>query len=73
VDVAKTTVESPYYTTDQVSALTLVPVGTLRQWRHHGERGPRSVRIGGRVRYRKVDVEAWLREQERASAVGGSS
>jgi excisionase family DNA binding protein len=65
--------ESRYYTTEQLSALTEIPVGTLRQWRHHGERGPRSVRLGRGVRYLKSDVEAWLKAQERASAVGGGS
>lgn len=64
--------ESPYWTTQEVSDFTRVPVGTLRQWRH-ARRGPRSVTIGGRVRYRKADVQAWIAEQERASAAGGAS
>ncbi len=33
--------------------------GTLRYWRHV-HRGPRSLSVGGAVRYRASDVEAWL-------------
>ncbi len=33
--------------------------GTLRNWRMRGA-GPPFVRIGGLVRYRPADVEAWL-------------
>ncbi|KJE20375.1 transcriptional regulator, AlpA family [Frankia torreyi] len=49
-----------------VSAYLGVPVGTLERWRHHGV-GPRGFRIeGGRVRYRRSEVERWLSEQEAA-------
>ncbi|MBI1955064.1 MAG: helix-turn-helix domain-containing protein [Acidobacteria bacterium] len=36
-----------------------VSVGMVRRWRHQG-RGPRFLRIGGLVRYRLEDLEAWL-------------
>lgn len=36
-----------------------VPRNTLYQWRHHGV-GPRALRIGKYLRYRRSDVEAWL-------------
>ena len=39
-----------------------VPVATLYGWRHRGE-GPRGYRIGRHVRYRRVEVEDWLRAQ----------
>ena len=32
----------------------------LYGWRHRGE-GPQGYRIGRHVRYRRVEVEAWLR------------
>jgi predicted DNA-binding transcriptional regulator AlpA len=42
--------------------------GTLRYWRHV-HRGPRSLSVGGAVRYRRVDVEEWLeRGAKRGSA-----
>jgi excisionase family DNA binding protein len=36
-----------------------VPPATVYTWRHRGE-GPRSVKVGRHVRYRQVDVDAWL-------------
>lgn len=38
-----------------------VPVRTLGQWRYEG-RGPSYVKIGGAVRYRVSDVEAFEAE-----------
>lgn len=34
---------------------------TLRYWRHV-HRGPRSLSVGGTVRYRASDVEEWLEQ-----------
>ena len=39
-----------------------VPVATIYGWRHRGE-GPRGYRVGRHVRYRRVEVEDWLRAQ----------
>ena len=36
-----------------------VPVRTVYAWRHRGS-GPRGHKIGKHVRFRRVDVEAWL-------------
>lgn len=35
---------------------------TLAKWRCQG-RGPRFIKLGGRIRYRLSDVEAYLRER----------
>ena len=43
--------------------------GTLRYWRHT-HRGPQSFSVGGGVRYRPSDIEAWL---ERSAKQGGDS
>lgn len=37
---------------------------TLRYWRHV-HRGPRSLSVGGAVRYRWSDIERWLEDGER--------
>lgn len=58
-------------TTEDVSAECLIPVGTLRYYRACGA-GPVSFKLGGRVRYRRADVLAWVAEQEQASRRGGS-
>jgi excisionase family DNA binding protein len=46
----------------QVSAHLGVPLNTLYQWRSKGY-GPKGLRIGKYVRYRREDVEAWVTQQ----------
>lgn len=36
-----------------------VPLASVYRWRVTGT-GPRGIRIGKHVRYRRADVEAWL-------------
>jgi hypothetical protein len=74
--------EHDYLFVDEVSALTRIPVDTLRYWRmlrqqrlRRGEAigtdlGPPSLKMGGRVKYRKSDLDAWIREQEQAQPAG---
>jgi predicted DNA-binding transcriptional regulator AlpA len=47
-----------------VAAMTRLSVGTLRYWRHVGSGGPRSVKLGRRVLYRRNEVETWLKEAQ---------
>ena len=54
-------------TIEQVSAEYGFPVPTLYGWRHRGI-GPASVRLGARVRYRRIDIEAWIDERFAAEA-----
>ncbi|MGE2715139.1 helix-turn-helix transcriptional regulator [Mycolicibacterium litorale] len=56
-------------TTQEVSVELGIPVGTLRYYRSTSS-GPASFRLGGRVRYRRADVVAWVDEQERATRRG---
>lgn len=46
-------------TTAELAEILRAPVSTVRYWRHIGE-GPASFRLGRRVVYRRVDVDAWL-------------
>ncbi len=46
-------------TIDEVADYLSIPVGTLYQWRYKGT-GPRGLRVGRHVRYRRSEVEAWL-------------
>lgn len=48
---------------EDVADLTGVSVATLRWWRHQGDVGPRSAKLGRRVVYREADVLAWIDEQ----------
>jgi len=49
-----------------LSALLGVSRSTLQMWRY-ASRGPRYLKIGRLVRYRRVDVEAFLKGSERAT------
>jgi excisionase family DNA binding protein len=52
-------------TINEVADLLGVPVATIYRWRHVGD-GPPGYRIGRHVRFRRVDVEAWI--ESRADA-----
>jgi excisionase family DNA binding protein len=48
---------------DTEAALLLgVSVSTMRRWRLLGT-GPRAVKLGGNVRYRRADLEQWINAQ----------
>lgn len=49
-----------FLTAPELAEFLRVPLGTVRKWRHEGT-GPRARRIGNHLRYRRTDVEAWLR------------
>lgn len=52
----------PLLTIDEVSAYMQTPKKTLYTWRSAG-RGPRCMKFGGNLRYRRSDVDAWLNDQ----------
>lgn len=45
---------------EEVSELTRIPPNTLRFYRHTGQGGPPSFKLGGRVVYKRADVLEWL-------------
>jgi excisionase family DNA binding protein len=51
----------PLLTADEVAAWLRKPKQTLYAWRARGQ-GPRGLKVGGDLRYRRSDVEAWLAE-----------
>lgn len=55
-------VMDPLLTTQQLADYLQKPVSTLYQWRYRSE-GPRGIKVGGNVRYRLSDVQAWLERQ----------
>jgi excisionase family DNA binding protein len=55
-------VDERLWTEQQTADYLQVAVGTLRRWRAEGT-GPRALRVGRTVRYRKGDVEDWLERQ----------
>ena len=38
------------------------------RWLRYTEQGPRAAKIGGRVMYRRRDVDAWIEDQFAVSA-----
>jgi excisionase family DNA binding protein len=55
-------------TPQDVADFLSVPIATLRAWRVK-RKGPRALRVGKHLRYRRQDVEEWL---ERAAEPGGT-
>lgn len=50
--------------TDEFFELTGVPINTQKDWRAKGSvKGPQSAVIGGKIKYRRADVMAWLDNQ----------
>jgi excisionase family DNA binding protein len=43
-----------------------ISIETLRKWRSQGT-GPRAAKLGKHLRYRRSELDRWVREQERAS------
>lgn len=48
-----------FFTNDGLAAYLVVSPKTVRGWRLT-QTGPRGYKVGGLVRYRSADVEAWL-------------
>ena len=58
--------DSIYLTINETAALLKVSTKTLQRWRVSGG-GPRFVDYGCRfIRYRREEVERWMREQEKS-------
>lgn len=56
--------------TPEVSERYGIPEATLRWYRSMGL-GPKSFKVGRRVRYRESDVLEWLAAQEKKTTRGG--
>jgi helix-turn-helix protein len=56
--------------TADAAEYTGLAAATLRYYRHAGI-GPASYRIGAKVFYDRVDLDAWLAEQRAATVRGG--
>ncbi len=47
---------------DEVASLLGIPTQTLYDWRTR-RKGPKALRVGRYVRYRREDVRAWIKAQ----------
>ena len=59
-------VVDPLLTVQETALLLRCSVSSLNKWRLLG-RGPHFIRVGSRVRYRPIDVAAYIANQRRAS------
>ncbi|MDX5570400.1 helix-turn-helix domain-containing protein [Streptomyces sp. ID05-04B] len=57
--------DSPFMTTKELAVHVRRSVATVRGWRHRGT-GPKGVKAGRGVLYRRDVVAAWLEAQEEA-------
>lgn len=59
----ETHVEGGILTVDQAAAYLSIPKATLYTWRtRRAGFGPRAVKLGGCLRYRRADLDAWVAE-----------
>ncbi len=56
-------------TPEQVAKIFQVSTETLRRWRDEGT-GPRHVKLGNNIRYRKPDIDEYINENVRSSTHG---
>ncbi len=68
-DTAKPTVLSGWLTRGELAAELGVSVDTLGRWAARGT-GPKCVRAGRKVLYRRLLVQRWLEDQENPPAPG---
>ena len=58
-----TSVECNILTIDEAAAYLAIPKATLYTWRtRRAGFGPRAVKMGGCLRYRRADLDAWVTE-----------
>jgi excisionase family DNA binding protein len=58
--------DSALYTVEGLAQYLEVPVQTVYRWNCNGT-GPRAIKVGRFVRYRRADVERWLDEHAATS------
>lgn len=56
----------PLLSIEELAEYLDIPVSTIRDWRTDGK-GPRAIRLGGRLRFAVSDVRTWLGEQREIS------
>lgn len=56
---SKSVTDDPLLAPDEVADYLGIPAQTLYAWRYRGV-GPRSIKVGRHLRWRRSDVDAWL-------------
>jgi excisionase family DNA binding protein len=63
------TSSSDLLTPSELAEYLKVPVKTIYNWRSGGT-GPRGIRVGRHVRFRRTEIEAWLDRQVEGGVFG---
>lgn len=67
-DSARTALPTDILDAADLQVMTKIPAATWRWWHSIGQGPPNSFRLGRRRVWRRSDVEAWIAEQEAATA-----
>jgi excisionase family DNA binding protein len=67
----KNAVQKEMFASGEVAQYLGINRATLRRWRIEN-RGPAYIKLGGAIRYRAADIEAFIAANRRGPAVGGS-
>jgi len=68
--IASSNEETTILTIDQAAAYLAIPKATLYTWRtRRAGFGPRAVKAGGCLRYRRSDLDAWVVEHLEPAAI----
>jgi excisionase family DNA binding protein len=55
-------VDDKLLTTAELADELKIPVETIYQWRLRRE-GPRAIKVGRHLRFRRADIDAWIERQ----------
>lgn len=61
-----------YVTVQELADEWRMSIEGLYRWRTL-DRGPKSIRRGKRILYRRSDIDAWVSQQDAATARGGAA
>ena len=64
---AETINTDPLFTAHEAADYLAIGVGSVNYWRHK-KTGPRFIRVGRQVRYRRSDLDTWLDTRTEATA-----
>jgi hypothetical protein len=66
IDADETETLKPLYTPSELAAFLNLEPQTIATWRMRGQ-GPPFIRVGSVIRYRRAEVESWLRSRSGTS------
>jgi hypothetical protein len=53
---------APLLDPNETGRILDLTVGSLANWRHKGI-GPKFIRVGGRIKYRREDLASWIEQR----------